>query len=109
MPMKTLTDVLNQFEAASVQLRDAIRACDRWLVEKPVEKMAAIARIMTGSNPLTGKGHSASSAEAIVETDPEYAAFLAQGTANTLARLEAETRYRAAQFRCEAASRGLAA
>lgn len=43
---------------------------------RPEHKLAAIRRIMATENTLTGKPHSASSAEAIVETDPEYRAYL---------------------------------
>jgi hypothetical protein len=40
-------------------------------------KLAAIERIMrAGDNPLTGKPHSFSSAEAIVNTDGEYQNYL---------------------------------
>jgi hypothetical protein len=42
-------------------------------------KMAAIERIMqSGDNPLTGKAHSFSSAEALVNIDAVYAAYLAK-------------------------------
>lgn len=37
-----------------------------------IEKRNAIQRIMQSENPLTGKQHSASSAEAVVETDDLY-------------------------------------
>ncbi len=47
--------------------------------ERPGRKAAAIRRIMaSGDNPLTAKPHSASSAEAVAETDHEYAAHLAE-------------------------------
>jgi len=43
--------------------------------ERCTAKRDAIVRIMQSENPLTGKAHSASSAEAVVETDAEYAAY----------------------------------
>lgn len=44
---------------------------------RSVRKIDAIRRIMdSGPNPASGKPHSFSSAEAIVETDAEYAAHL---------------------------------
>lgn len=46
---------------------------------RPAKKAEAVARIMaSGDNPLTNRPHSASSAEAIVETDHGYAAHLAE-------------------------------
>ncbi len=65
------------------------------------KKLDAIRRIMQGENPLTGKPHSASSAEAVVETDHEYRAHLKiqsdivvmknhSGTLAETARLRAE-------------------
>ena len=48
--------------------------------EKPVRKVDAIRRIMQAENGLTGKPHSATSAEAVVETDPEYLVYLRQST-----------------------------
>ena len=44
---------------------------------RPVAKQKAILRILGTDNPLTGKLHSGSSAEAIVETDKEYAEYRA--------------------------------
>lgn len=45
--------------------------------ERPAAKHAAILRLMAaGPNEQTGKAHSASSAEAIVEMDPGYADHL---------------------------------
>jgi hypothetical protein len=42
---------------------------------RPAEKAAAIQRLMQQTNPLTGKPHSASSPEAVVETAQNYWAF----------------------------------
>jgi hypothetical protein len=45
--------------------------------ERPAAKHAAILRVMaSGPNEQTGKAHSASSAEAIVEMEPGYADYL---------------------------------
>lgn len=46
--------------------------------ERPAAKHAAILRIMQTPNELTGKPHSASSAEQQVEMDPGYRDYLAQ-------------------------------
>jgi hypothetical protein len=48
-------------------------------------KAAAIQRLMQTLNPLTNKQHSASSAEAVVETDAQYAAH---GTEQASAEVE---------------------
>lgn len=45
--------------------------------ERPTRKHEAILRIMQEPNAVNGKPHSYSSAEAISEMDPEYAALLA--------------------------------
>lgn len=44
--------------------------------ERPLAKLEAIRRVMVMQNGLTGKAHSYSSAEAQVETDAEYSAYL---------------------------------
>lgn len=67
-------------------------------------KVAAIQRIMeAGPNSLTRKAHSASSAEAIVETDAEYAAYRRRQALLAVARQEACARYEAARLRARLA------
>lgn len=57
-------------------------------------KMAAVERIMqAGDNPMTGKPHSFSSAEAVVGTDPAYAAHLAAQRAAVKERILARGQY----------------
>jgi hypothetical protein len=59
-----------------------------------VVKMAAVNRIMTaGDNPLTGKPHSFSSAEALVNTDSEYAEYLGKLREATKQRILARGDY----------------
>jgi hypothetical protein len=59
-----------------------------------VAKMAAINRIMTaGDNPLTGKPHSFSSAEALVNTDSEYSDYLGKLREATKQRILARGDY----------------
>jgi hypothetical protein len=67
---------------------------------KPGEKLAAIRRLMAdpGGNGLTGKAHSATSAEAIAETDPEYASFLKRVSLATVQVILARTEYTAARI-----------
>jgi hypothetical protein len=60
-------------------------------------KFAAIERIMhSGDNPLTGKPHSASSAEAVVNLDPEYAGYLTQLRDAVARKIRARAQYEAA-------------
>jgi hypothetical protein len=60
-------------------------------------KFAAIERIMkSGDNPLTGKPHSASSAEAVVNLDEEYAAHLTQQRDAVARKIRAKAQYDAA-------------
>lgn len=54
-----------------VEARDIVAALED---QRPLKKRDAILRLIGTENPLTGKPHSASSAEAIVESDPAYAA-----------------------------------
>lgn len=66
-------------EAVEAAGRRYAEAVDRELaleVARVTIKREAIGRIMRDSNPLTGKPHSASSADAVVEMDADYAAHL---------------------------------
>lgn len=64
-----------RIEAAAERLAAAHRAIQELEDGRPAEKSAAIRRLMQTENTETGKPHSASSAEKIVETDAEYAAY----------------------------------
>lgn len=60
-------------------------------------KLAAIERIIkSGDNPMTGKPHSFSSAEAAVSTDPQYANYLENLAQAQHERIMARARYDAA-------------
>jgi len=59
-------------------------------------KMAAIGRIMTGENRMTGKPHSFSSAEAMVYSDENYASHLERLRIAAGARTLAQGVYHAA-------------
>jgi hypothetical protein len=80
--METLT-AHAKATAAIQAIRDAARALAGartdemgWEARRPAEKRDAILRLMQLENPLTKKPHSASSAEAVVETDEEYFDYL---------------------------------
>ena len=61
---------------------------------RALEKAAAIRRLMDGEpNALTGRAHSVSSAEAIVEADAQYSAYLAQQREAVVAKITAQAAY----------------
>ncbi|HOX20365.1 MAG TPA: hypothetical protein PLI70_05520 [Gemmatimonadales bacterium] len=69
---------------------------------RPVLKHQAIVRIMaTGLNPTTGKAFSYTSAEALSESDPEYAQHLAQLREAVAERILASAEQRAAELLAE--------
>jgi hypothetical protein len=69
---------------------------------RPVRKHEAITRIMgTGLNPMTGKPHSYSSAELLVEADPEYTRHLEDLREAVAARITAAAEQRAAELLAE--------
>ena len=72
-----ITDALDDYAIAAAKCAEAREHEQRIEDERPMIKHAAIVRLMQGTNALTGKPHSASSAEAIVESDPDYAGYLA--------------------------------
>ena len=73
----TSTTLIDDIHRASVRLADSIEA-EQSLEDARINiKLAAIERIMArGDNQLTGKPHSFSSAEAVVNTDDEYQEYL---------------------------------
>lgn len=81
-------------ESAAKVLADAVKHEMELEAQRHVVKLAAVTRIMTsGDNPLTGKPHSFSSAEAIVETDQQYASHLEQLRNATYERILARGGY----------------
>ena len=75
---------------------------------RPVRKHEAILRIVAAYvHPLTGKPHSYSSAETLVETDPMYAEHLAELRRIGRDRALAQSKVWAARVRAELAVRCL--
>ena len=70
---------------------------------RAAEKAAAIGRLMQGTNGLTGKPHSASSAEAVVETDADYAGYRRAQADAVQERIFARTAYDAAHLNAQLA------
>ena len=66
-------------------------------------KAEAIGRLMNETNPQSreGKPHSASSAEAVVETDHEYKAYLVNARNIVHSKLRAQTAADSARLRAE--------
>lgn len=92
-----MADVLTKLEAATQQLAAAVEHEMKLEDERGVVKMAAVGRIMSaGDNPMTGKPHSFSSAEAAVNSDREYSDYLATLRDAAKARILARGRYEAA-------------
>ena len=82
---------------AATALADAVRRESEPEDNRISVKMAAVERIMkSGDNPLTGKAHSFSSAEALVNTDNAYSDYLGQCRDAMHARIIARGNYDAA-------------
>lgn len=80
--------------AAGNELADAVFHEMKLMDERHVVKMQAIDDIMaSGDNPKTGKPHSFSSAEALVESNPDYAAHLSKLREAARDRVIAKAKY----------------
>lgn len=88
---------ISNITLAAERLADTTTAEQRLEDERITHKLAAINRIMSrGDNPLTGKPHSYSSAEAVVNTDEDYQNYLAQMRSAVRDRIIARGNYDAA-------------
>lgn len=79
--MNTITAVDNalaEYEARCIEYASLRAEESRLEDERHGVKQQALLRIMATENSLTGKPHSASSAESVVQLDPTYAAYLAR-------------------------------
>jgi hypothetical protein len=89
----TIVQAGNSLAAATKNEMDLING-------KAEAKVAAILRLMAnGPNPLSKGGilpHSASSAEEVVSTDPEYRAYLDAMTKAVVLKIQAQAAYDAA-------------
>jgi len=98
-----------QIETATANLAEAVFHETRLEDGRIMEKLAAIERIMAaGDNPLTGKAHSFSSAEAVVNTDPAYQDYLAEQREAVRARILARGAYEAALVTAHLAAKEMA-
>jgi hypothetical protein len=86
-----------KIEQATAELAEAVTHETALEDRRAIVKLEAVERIMrSGDNSLTGKPHSFSSAEAIVNTDPTYQDYLAQQRDAVRARILARGAYEAA-------------
>lgn len=87
------------YETARATYTEAVKREMQMQAEKPGKKATAIALLMTQENPLTKKLHSASSAEAVVEAEEGYAAWLLNFRTQVAVKMRAETECEAAKMR----------
>lgn len=94
------------FEEASQHYAVLLRQEQELEAARPAVKQLATLRLMQAENPLAsqaGKKHSASSAEAVVETDPHYAAHLAEQRKTVFLKNDEFTRAQSARLRASLA------
>jgi hypothetical protein len=90
-------ELVNNITLAAELLANMTVSEQRLEDERITHKLAAIERIMArGDNTLTGKPHSYSSAEAVVNTDAEYQTYLAMIRSAVRDRILAKGNYDAA-------------
>lgn len=92
-----MSDFGKKIEDAAAALAEAVTKEATLEDNRAVVKLAAIERIMrAGDNTMTGKPHSFSSAEAAVNTDPEYQEYLQNQRLAVRDRILARGQYDAA-------------
>lgn len=102
-----MTDFARNIENAARELADATVAEMALEDSRITAKVAAIDRIMSGGdNTFTGKPHSFSSAEAIVNTDEDYQAYLERQRNAVRDRILARGAYDAAVAAARLAEKG---
>lgn len=95
--MDRSTEYAKDIEDAADALADAVAVEMKLEDDRPIVKQRAVLRIVGTENPLTGKPHSASSAEAVVETDAEYYDYRATQRQAVIAKIRAAGAYEAAK------------
>jgi hypothetical protein len=94
--------VADNIRSAAKDLAETIRQQMTLEKDRHTIKVAAIDRIIkSGDNPMTGKPHSFSSAEAQVHADAEYDAHLSKIIDSTVAKILAVGNYDAAVAEAE--------
>lgn len=110
------TEQIDRMVDVGTRLADLAAREQLLIAQRPVKKLEAIDRIMgrtevvgegefrqtiIKTNPRTNKAHTFSSAEQEVETDAEYAAFLAEQARALREKLLAQAEYAAAKLRAQ--------
>jgi hypothetical protein len=96
---KRIADIIG----AGERLALAVRTVQELEDTRPLVKSDAIRRLMGMTNPETGKPHSASSAEKIVESDGEYLAHRRQQANAEVEKHRAFARYEASKLQARLA------
>jgi hypothetical protein len=94
-------EAIDAYETARASYADLLREEMKLEAERPLVKSAAVLRLMGEINPQSkdAKLHSASSAEAVVESDEQYAAHLLNQRSTVHAKNRAHTASEAARLR----------
>ncbi len=99
--LETLLTRLQHAAEGLVEATDVVAALEDQRAE---QKRNAILRLMQETNPLTQKPHSASSAEAVVETDATYAQHRRAQREAEANKIYARATYECAVLRARAAA-----
>lgn len=76
--MDRVEDLIEAARLQAVEVAELTRRESELEAERPLAKYSAVLRVAaSGVQPLSGKAHSFSSAEELVESDPVYAEHLA--------------------------------
>jgi hypothetical protein len=94
---------IDQVEITGIAYARAVTTEMALEAQRPVEKQSAIRRMVGSPNPVNGKPHSASSAEEVVETDPDYADHLRKQREAVFAKITCGAAYEAAKLRAKMA------
>ncbi len=94
---------ISAYERARHSYADAVRVEQQMEADRVVVKHSVIGRIMQTTNELTGKPHSATSAESAAPLDEEYRSFLLNARNVVHAKLRAETAFRSADLQAQLA------
>lgn len=100
---ETAEQAVEAIERAAERLALASRMEMALEDERPIVKSESIRRLMATENPETSKPHSASSAEKVVESDGEYAAFRRKQYAAVVETIKARGAFEAAKRRADIA------
>jgi CelD/BcsL family acetyltransferase involved in cellulose biosynthesis len=103
MPETKVSAAIRKFHAASEDLQHCTRVEMLGEAGKPVQRRDALLRIVGTDNPLTGKPHSASSAETVANEEPVFSLYLRACTDAVISRMKAETAVQAARWNVELA------